>query len=198
MLVSNLFLIALLDCPSPSAFIMNSRPEGKKARFWVWARHRAETKLTCCKSIHLQPKLYVYVLWQFFWLSACASAVVLWGISLRGEPPFIGKEQKQSAAAAGSFALLLLSAPLHTKAHKKQTSRDISCIFTQTNSPEGPEAPQGWPIKYTRPFFCYISIMEGQRHGRRWGCGGGETLSPAALIWNHSLNLCTNVETVAT
>lgn len=86
---------------------------------------------------------------------------LLWGIRQQGELPFISKEQKQSAATAGSC---IPGLPFHSSYHchfiqtsqQKQTSRDISCIFTQTNSPEALKASHVWPIKHTRGFGFFF------------------------------------------
>lgn len=116
---------------------------------------------------------------------------LLWGIRQQGELPFISKEQKQSAATAGSC---IPGFAFHSSYHchftqtkqQKQTSRDISCIFTQTNGPEALKASHVWSIKHTRArFFLCISSKEEQRHGRRGARGREEAHSSSH---SHSLH----------
>lgn len=95
------------------------------------------------------------------------------------ELPFIGKEQKQSAATRGSC---ISGSAFHSSyrchfthtSQQKQTSPDISCIFTQTNSPETLKASHVWPMKHTH---AHTPHKEGQKRRRRRACGREETRS---------------------
>lgn len=117
---------------------------------------------------------------------------LLWGIRQQGELPFIGKEQKQSAATAGSC---IPGSAFHSSYHchftqnnqQKQTSRDISCIFTQTNkSPEALKASHVWTIKHTRACFFFVHFLQRSAETQ-------ETRSPGKrrdtqLFTHHSLH----------
>lgn len=97
------------------------------------------------------------------------------------ELPFIGKEQKQSAATRGSC---ISGSAFHSSyrchfthtSQQKQTSPDISCIFTQTNSPEALKASHVWPLKHAHT-HAHTPYKEGQKRRRQRAGGGEETHS---------------------
>lgn len=112
------------------------------------------------------------------------------------ELSFISKEQKQSAATRGScfsgsaFHSSYRCHFTHTS-QQKQTSPDISCIFTQTNSSEALKASHVWPMKHTH------THTHPTKKGRN--AGGDEPVEGKRLtvfIKNHPLNLGTTVKTV--
>lgn len=118
--------------------------------------------------------------------------VLLWEIRQQGELPFISKEQKQSAAPAGSC---ILSSSFHFLPTLPPPARTHILIHTHTtytskhpmtfhayshkqidNSPESLKASNVWAIKHThRHTYIFLDLIfkEGLRH-RRQGAEGGE------------------------
>lgn len=87
------------------------------------------------------------------------------------------QQPRQEGSSIPGFALRSSYRCRFTQAsQQKQTSLDILCIFTQTNSPEALKASHVWPRKHTRThififllfvFPPYVSYKDEQRHRRR-------------------------------
>lgn len=127
------------------------------------------------------------------------AVVLVWGIRQQGEPLFISKEQKQSAAPAGSSSLgssFHFSHPSNTDVHR-HTPTLTYCTYanvhaaanTRThsgkhpmtfhayshkqidNSPESLNTSQVWTHKHRHTFFLDFIFKEVLRH-RRQGAEG--------------------------
>lgn len=152
MLVSTL---CFLNCTTWLSITSRARGEfkppedRKKVCFWAETRHKAEANV----HVNIFTRNQSWVLKSSKSLLGYLHVCLL--LCCEGlEPPFIGKKQKQSAATRGScvsgsaFHSSYRCHFTHTS-QQKQTSPDISCIFTQTNSPEALKASHVWPMKHT-------------------------------------------------